>query len=308
MPFPLGFQTRHSRFSASSKGPPVSYVTVRCILAATIWICGAVWTTPAQAQRLSNDPRVAPPPTPVSIFEVAAGFAPAYVAVGAPVDVSLPDEGEVAARFDVIAGGCYAAVGFTNAVADLDVWVRDAGTLIAQDVRPNAFPVARWCSSRTTTLDIALSAYTSGGAAQLALYADAETIERSRGSDTLLANRLAASIGRSAPGWSPIGPPTEIEVPQSGTRGFPLDVGESQCLGILAVGAVGVEDLDLVVRDADDAVIVSDLALDATPLVVFCVEAAQTLRIELTVSRGAGVVATQILRPPSTDHDALPAD
>lgn len=263
---------------------------------------------PAQSQRLSTDPRITPPPTPGSVAEVAGGFLPGWVAVTEPVDLAIADEGEAAARFSVIAGGCYAAVGYTAAVLDLDVWVRDEGVLIAQDVRPNPYPVARWCSSRSTMLEVALSAYTSGGQAQLGLYAEAETIERVRGSGTEMQNRLAASLGRSAPAWVATSAPIEITIAQPGTRAFPLEVVGQQCYGVAAVGDAGIEDLDLVIRDAAEQIVVSDLALDATPLVVFCVQAAQSLRVELTVARGDGVVAAQILRPPPTEEDALPAE
>lgn len=253
---------------------------------------------PAAAQRLAGDPRAAAPPRPATLQEVVDGFVPTFIPVGAVEHQTVPDEGELRIVRPLVAGACYAAIGLSTAIADLDAWVRIDGVLVAQDVQFDAWPVSRFCALRDGEVELAFSAYASGGPAEFGLFVDPSTLEEVAGDAGELENRLRSAVSRTAPGWVWSDAPWLRGFAGPETAEFSVDIVQGSCAAVVAVATAGIEDLDLVARDPDGLVVASDLALDARPAIVHCSAQPTTLVVEVAVSRGRGVAMAQILYAP----------
>ena len=70
------------------------------------------------------------------------------------------------------------------------------------------------------------------------------------------------------------------------------------CYAFLAVGDVGVVDLDMALLDADGRQLASDSMFDATPFVQQCADRASTWQVILRVVRGSGDATLGVQRKP----------
>ena len=266
--------------------------------AAVALLAACLLPAPAAAQNLASDPRAQPLPPPTSYKALATRFLPGFELAAPPVSGALAALDEHALGIEAQAGVCYGAAAFSAAVEDLDVRLYFDGALVAQDVRPDAYPVATYCPTARGTLRAVARAHSGGGDSALAVLVDINAATAAVGPRDELSNRLESAIRRGAARWVPDGPQWRHTFPVPGIAPYDAMLDAGTCYAFVTVGQATILDLDLRLT-TPDGVEATDMTLDATPLIVHCPTAPGAVTIDVAVTRGTGTVAIQRMqRPP----------
>lgn len=276
---------------------PTILPAMRRALASIVATSGLLAAAAAVAQ-LDDDPRSARPAPPTTVAEAAARFLTRYVPFGTSGSVELAQGETRTFSQGVEAGVCYAVVAVADDDVDIDARVRRDGLVVAQDVSLDSYPIVEWCPSTAGTETVTIRAF--GGAARVeyAMYVDPDTRAAATGELDELSNRLAAHVAGSAPRWTPSGGQWRSTFAAPGERTMTVDVPERRCVAVAAVGQTTVTDIDLLMESSEGVELSRDFALDATPLVAYCADAAGTVTVRVGVRTGTGVVAAQVLETP----------
>lgn len=258
------------------------------------WIGGSI--APVRAQdRLLQDPRWQPPLAPRSLSDVADRWVPGWTRVLGPYSVSVTVGATVREPIVLQGGVCYALIAWSDATADVDVHVYQRRTLVAQDVQPDAWPVARWCALRTGPLQVDLDVYGQDGEVQWGVWADAADLHAALGPFDEVTNRLERLVGQVAPRWTAVGNQRRLSYSSPAIQSVPVQPSAESCDLFVAVGTVGVHDVDLRLIDADGAAIDTDVAPDRGAVVQVCGQG-EPLTLLVAVPAGLGTVGVQHLR------------
>jgi len=205
--------------------------------------------------------------------------------------------GEVRTHEVVIGPGCGIVAGAASHEGmDLDLYLADeGGREVDSDTAVHSTARVRACRLVPTVLRVAVKAYGRDGAYALAVLRAPPAI------DSLEALRLEeATAPFRLRGYQEIAS-YEVDIGQHLRHRIPLPrLAPGGCIAVAAAGMGEVEDLDLFLRDASDAVIARDAGPEPHAAVSRCVEGDETLEAEVAMYRGGGRVAIRVLsQPPS---------
>lgn len=259
----------------------------------------------APAQGLASDPRAQPSAPPSSYKALISRFLPGFELAAPPVRGPLNPLDEQALAIETQPGVCYGAAAFSTEVEDLDVRVYFNGALVAQDVRPDAYPVATYCASARGTLRAVARAHAGAGDSTLAMLVEINAASAAAGPRDELSNRLEAAIRRGTARWLPDGPQWRHTFPVAGIARYDATLAAGTCYAFVTVGQSTVLDLDLRLTTPDGTQ-TTDLTLDATPLLVQCPTEPMAIAIDVAVTRGTGTVAIQRMQRPQRGRTPSP--
>lgn len=261
-------------------------------IAGLLFVLGA---PPAGAQ-LNEDLRAARPGPPQHLGILTQRFLPGYEALSPPRDAALAATEATTFSQQVTAGACYAVAAVNTRGVDVDVRIRVAGEIVAQDVKQDSYPIARWCPASSTTAQIEIRAFAEAAEVTYGVYISRNDRDAAAGPLDELSNRLSNAIARSAPRWEPVGAQWRTTYAQAGVHDMTFDAEAGRCYAVVAVGQAPVEDIDLLLLDEAEYARNRDVALDATPLVAYCPPSDETLTVRVALRVGRGVVAAQLLQ------------
>ncbi len=112
--------------------------------------------------------------------------------------------------------------------------------------------------------------------------------EQSEDAEQLLAQFRLLDSDMQTRGYLPFGPSQNGTLNENQTQRFALNIEANKCYAVVAVGDAGVRDLDLVLEDANNAVVDRDVETDARPTVRACTETTGKLNVEVRMVRGSG--------------------
>lgn len=251
---------------------------------------------PAGAQeRLFEDPRWQPPLAPRSLQEVAQRWLPGWRRTQGPYSVAVSVGTTVREPIVVQGGVCYALVAWSGDGTDVDVHVYDRRTLVAQDVQPDAWPVARWCALRTGPLQVDLDVYGQDGEVAWGVWADAADLHAASGPFDEVTNRLERLVGLVAPRWTTVGNQRRLSYSGPAIQSVSVQPSADACDLFVAVGTVGVHDVDLRLIDAQGTALDTDVSPDRGAVVQICGHSTP-LTLLVAVPAGLGTVGVQHLR------------
>lgn len=189
--------------------------------------------------------------------------APTATALLGPEPVSV-DQGETLPFvLDLAAGDCVTAVAHSETDgADIDLRLDSPdGQPVAVDASPDPFPVIPdVCVSAAGAYTLRLSSARGSADAWVGAYGVV--------GDTADAARVLATLAdRYVVGGRALGPVAAESVVAGRVARVPVALGANECVAIVAFGGAGVEDLDLVVVDGDDAIVARDIGVDASPVI-----------------------------------------
>lgn len=257
--------------------------------------------------RLRDDPRFAPQERPASLEATALGLAPDLEPAGSGGTFALVHDGRVRTSVRVTRGRCYAAIGWSPTIDDLDLWVWDEHELVGQDVASDAWPAARWCARRTADVELEWVAFEGSGPVEWTLLTTPEDAF-ALGPRDELSNRLDAAMARTAPRFVPFAGQYRGFFRGPGVLRPAVRVVPGCCHAIVATGDAFVEDVDLRVVDARGRELTADRSPGRTPAVMHCVppDADREIEVELTLIAGYGGVAFRTLVEPACKARLLP--
>lgn len=265
-------------------------------LAAPFLVVGAMHVAQAHGAGpgLEDDRRAIPRPPPTSLEEVASRFLPSSSRLGDPSVASLVERESHSVTYQVSTGICYGFVGFSSTIRDLDLRVRMDGTIIAQDVVPDAFPVVSWCATRDGTVEATITAYVGAGYAQMGAWVERNSQERTAGASDDLNNRLDRFVEAVAPRGIPIGTQRRFRFNGPSVQAFELPLESGKCYSVVAVGDSRVLDLDLRVMlgEAEQA---RDSSTEPNAAVVTCAPYYAPHAVTVALVLGSGDVAVEVL-------------
>lgn len=252
----------------------------------------------SSAQQIGSDERFRPPAQPASLDEFVRRFAPLHVAVAPVISRNMTRLDVLRLEYDVQSGVCYQAMAIGPQLVDVDLRVFAQGELIAQDVQFDDYPAAQFCAARSGFVDVAVDAFEGSGMLEVGLFAEPRSLDAASGDRDELANRIDHAIARSAPGWTPIGTQLRTRFEGPGIERLPVSLAHAGCFAMIGVAEAALDDIDLVLRDPQGTELALDVALDATPALVYCPPSAAELVLEVASAEGRGSVAIQILELP----------
>ena len=251
------------------------------------------------AQWHEGDPRVGQWQPPTSWKQAATAFAPGFELLSAPADVELQEWEEYAVAWEGLPGVCYAVVSWSGEIEDLDVRVFAHGTLVAQDVRPDVYPVAEWCVDRRTAMQATVRAHAGAGSARVGVLVDINQREAASGPRDELSNRLMRAVSQSAPRWVPARDQWRHRFGAAGLESFEVATTPGSCYTVVAVGESTVLDVDARLLDPEGVEVALDTAADAWPALTWCSPSGGPWEVELALVRGEGSVAATVLQAPA---------
>ena len=264
--------------------------TVGSVLAMTV----SGGTSEAQ-QRYVADPRAVPAPPPHRVEDLGARWLPAWAPHTLPTTLPIPDEGDIGLEIAVLGGVCYGFGAWSDDVADLDLRIRRGDEVLAQNVYDDdSYPIASFCAGADGRVRVELSAHTTGGTATWMVWVDRNSLDAAGDRDEI-GDRLDAAAARTAARWYPVGGQWRERFDGPGLRSFALDAPAGACYAVVAVGAASVRDIDLRLRHGE-RVVDEDIAADATPAVMTCLDEGASLEIDVLVVHGEGLVGARVLR------------
>ncbi len=268
----------------------------RSLAAAAVAAAVAGTSLPAVlAQGLAEDPRARRLGTPSNWKQLAEWFLPGYELASPVLEREVAELEELRIASVAQTGVCYGAAAYSDEIEDLDVRLYLDGRLVEQDVRPDAYPVATTCADDGGELTAVVRADRGEGEAQLALFVQTNAYEAAGGLRDELSNRLDAAIRAGAVRWDVVGEQWRRTFALPGVEVHDIRLDPGLCHAFVAVGQATVLDVDLRLRSDADEELARDLHLDATPMVVYCPDRAQTVSLDVAVTRGDGIVALQHL-------------
>ena len=236
------------------------------------------------AQGIESDPRSQFAAVPTSLEETAARFLPGYELLTSVGTIVLEHGATHAFTFETTPGLCYGAIGFSSEVTDLDLRFRSEGDVIAQDVRPDAYPVVEWCAELATTVRVQLRSFVGAGTVDYGLYVDRNEAARTRGEQDQLTNRLTTLAATAVPRWAPAGPQWRSRFARPDIQEFRVESPlPDQCYAVIAAGQGSVVDVDLRFLDEEARELARDLVDDAEPMVAHCPSRPGALVVQVAV-------------------------
>lgn len=195
--------------------------------------------------------------------------------------------GEVRSHDVLLAPGCSIVVGAAGrAEADLDLYLSDAsGQPLDRDTGIHPMARVRACTEAPAIHRVTVKSYGRRGTYALAVLPAPKTI-----GDVQTLRLEEASSGLRQRGFRMVDTlSTSLEVGERFERGLLVPPG--RCVAIVAAGDVGVEDLDVLLRDRESNLVASASGPEPYAAVHRCAsEAPEALRVEVVMYRGAGAV------------------
>jgi len=248
----------------------------------------------AQTPRLDEEPRSERPPPPESLEETIRRFLPIHEPLDEIATFELDYDAETYLDTTMQTGACYAAAAYSDGITDLDLWVYADDEVIAQDVRPDHYPVVEWCAPRDADVRVRAHAFDGEGTVRMQILAEPASYSAAAGDQDELSNRLTLLLSQVGPRYRPMQDQWRQRFSDGMFDEFTFEVGARRCYLVIAVGDSFVGDVDLMLLDSDGETIASDFAIDATPAIMHCTEAAGELIARVIVVRGYGTVAAQV--------------
>ncbi|MFK7985780.1 MAG: hypothetical protein AB8I08_07080 [Sandaracinaceae bacterium] len=203
--------------------------------------------------------------------------------------------GEVRTHDVVVGPGCALIAGTASHDGmDLDLYLADdAGREVDRDTAVQSTARVRACREEATVLRVAVKGYGRDGAYALAILRAPDAVQ------TLQALRLeeATAPFRARGYLSRFQAAAQLATGARYRRTMRVEAGD--CLAVAAAGDADAVDLDLVLRDRDDEPVASETGPAPHAAVSRCAEQDEALTLEVSMVRGEGNVAIQVLGPPS---------
>lgn len=224
-----------------------------------------------------------------------------YEAFGQPSRGSLEQGAtrDFAVSFE--GGKCYAilAVG-DNGVRDLDILLLDAGgDQIDQDVDTDARPIVRVCPQQTGQYRMQVRMFSGAGNFVYAAYQWPRGTRGPFGLEGLIYVRLAEVTALlQVEGYEPDveAEPGQGSLRRQGTsRSHNVTLAANTCYGILAVGGIGVNDLNATLSQGNTE-IANDGTRNAFPTLRFCTQQAGRYSLNVEAQAGQGDYFFQVFR------------
>lgn len=286
---------RHSAISGSLVPRSIATATTLLAFAAASLALAAA----TSAQQLDRDPRVRSWSPPSSWKQTATQFVPGFEILVPAQDVALEEWAEHAIEWEGEPGVCYAGVAWSRDISDLDVRLYANERLVAQDVRPDHYPVAEWCVDNRTSMRLVTRAHSGTGIARSGVFVHINQREAAEGERDELSNRLLQAVSQTAARWMPVGDQWRRQFVSAGRATISVDVLAEHCYALVAVGESTVYDIDARLLDPAGEERALDAASDATPALTWCPERPGAWSVELAVVRGNGAVAARVLATPA---------
>jgi hypothetical protein len=238
---------------------------VRALPFLTNVLTALLWAGIAVAQLAADDPLA------LRLSEVASSFTANAQPYGPIHSQQLAQSTSDYIDVQVRIGECYSFVGVGDgSLTDLDLHVYGDGIEVGGDTGIDNTPVVHWCNHLFERVSVELRPYSGWGRSLFQVFVhDAEAELPGHP----LRAALNAVAGRYAGGYVAAAPSQLDELPTGGEAAFQLTLAGGRCFVIVAVGADTVTDLDLLLYDGAGALVDSDQATDAEPVVRPCIEA-----------------------------------
>ncbi len=232
-------------------------------------------------------------------------------------------EGEArSVPFTLEEAGCVGvlAVGHRR-VHDLDLVLQtDSGMTLAEDVEVDARPYLRFCGAAGLRLVATVQMYKGRGEFRLVRFADAPAtlpdLHRTLGGCFAGGGgmrRASADVGPAPPGralperlarldgdlgdlgYRALGLERSGSLSAPQREAHPLSLEAGRCYAVVAVGDLGVADLDVSIRTAAGRELARDVARDAAAVTRLCVGAAEPLVAEVRMFQGSGAYRLRVM-------------
>ena len=194
--------------------------------------------------------------------------------------------GEVRAHEALVGPGCAVVIGTARSDTDLDLYLTDAsGRPLDRDTGIHPVARVRACTTEPEVVTVTVKSYGRRSAYALATLRAPDTI-----ADVQTLRLEEAVAGLRERGYTPVDTLSEsLEAGDQFDRTISLRPGT--CTTIVAAGDLGVEDLDLFVRDLAGDLVASSSGPEPYAAVNRCApEDGETIRFSLVMYRGAGAV------------------